>query len=528
MRNPALEIKESQEMLGGTYNRNFEDFSKKVGSETEDFHLFHSLADMSPDGVVIHVEGEIVYANQAIVKLLDHNSSNEMIGQSVFNFILPNAQEAIEYRLDGIREEGLRLPFYEYSLVRKNGDTVRVDICGQPIVWQGRTAVQSIVRDLTIKYEKDEQFRTLSRAVEQCPDAVIITDKNGVVEYVNPYFEERSGFSFDEMEGKSFAFFRKEIVQKNVFSEMRKVVTEGRVWRGEFSILSKEGKKYWEQASVSPVFRKDNNICHYICILKDITMRKKSEEKLELALKHSEAGSAAKSAFLANMSHEFRTPLNAIIGFSSMLANAPGEIAASKVKEYASYALDGGEHMLQLVNDLLDLAKIESNQLKLQEQKICISDVVRNVAKLVGGKAKDNQCVLSVDVKNEIYLTGDNRRVKQVLLNLVYNAIKFSEGKSVTIVVGDGNKPRVNVIDTGIGMSEPEVKIALSPFGQAEAEAFSKRYDGAGLGLPIAANLMDLHGGALDIQSIKGEGTNVTMVFPKSRLCCGGKTLHCI
>ncbi|MBL4740728.1 MAG: PAS domain-containing sensor histidine kinase [Sneathiella sp.] len=526
MRNPALEIKETQEILGGTYNNNFEEFSRKIGNETEDFHLFHSLADISPDGVVIHVDGEIVYANRAIINLLGCHSNTDLIGQTIFKFFTPDAQEAIEYRLDGIRTEGLRLPFYEYSLVRKNGCIIRVEICGQPIIWHGRTAVQSIIRDLTIRYEKDEQFRTLSRAVEQCPDAVIITDENGVVEYVNPYFEERSGFTFSEMEGKSFAFFRREIVQKNVFSDLRKVVTEGRVWRGEFSILSKTGKKYWEQASVSPVFSKDNLICHYICMLKDITERKQTEEKLELALKTSEAASAAKSAFLANMSHEFRTPLNAIIGFSSMLANSKGEFTASKVKEYASYTLDGGEHMLQLVNDLLDLAKIESNLLELQEQEFVLSELVQNVVKLVGGKAEENNCALSVTIKNEIYLMGDHRRVKQVLLNLAYNAIKFSEGERVDIVVGEGGMPKINVIDTGIGMSDPEINIALSPFGQAEAGAFSKKYDGAGLGLPIAANLMDLHGGELVIQSTKGKGTNVTMAFPISRRCYKIQTSH--
>jgi len=528
MRNPALEIKELRDELGGTYNKNFEDFSRNIGRKTEDFHLFHSLADMSPDGVVIHVDGEIVYANRAIINLLGCHSNTDLIGQTIFKFITPDAQDAIEYRLDGIRKDGLRLPFYEYSLVRKNGDTVRAEICGQPIIWQGRKAVQSIIRDLTLRYEKDEQFRTLSRALEQCRDAVIITDENGFIEYVNPYFEERTGFTFSEMEGKSLAFFRRGIVQKKVFSEIRKIVTEGRVWRGELSLLSKSGDQYWKQVSVSPVFRKDNMICHYICMLKDITERKQTEEKLELALKTSEAANAAKSAFLANMSHEFRTPLNAIIGFNSMLASEQGEIAANKVKEYASYALDGGEHMLQLVNDLLDLAKIESNQLQLQDQKFCISDLVHNVKKLVGGKAKENRCTLSVDIKNNFVLQGDNRRVKQVLLNLVYNAIKFSEEENVTIVVGESNEARINVIDTGIGMSDAEVNVALSPFGQAEAGAFSKKYDGAGLGLPIAANLMDLHDGELVIQSAKGEGTNVTMLFPENRRCCGFETSHCI
>lgn len=516
MNNLALEIKEQRDHLGGTYNKDFEQFSERVGNETQDFHLFHSLADMTPDGVVIHVNGEIVYTNSALIRLLGRSSSDELVGRSVFEFITPDAQETIEYRLDGIRNEGLRLPFYEYSMVQKNGRTIQVEICGQPIMWHGKVAVQSIVRDLTIKYEQDEQFRTLSRAVEQCPDAVIITDDKGVVEYVNPYFEERSGFSFGEIQGKSYSFFRGEMFQKNVFSEIRKVITEGRVWRGEFSIFSKSGEKYWEQASVSPVFTKDNVICHYICILKDITERKHAEEKLELALRNSEAASAAKSAFLANMSHEFRTPLNAIIGFNSILANGPSDVGASKVKEYASYALEGGEHMLQLVNDLLDLAKIESNNLELQIQKICLSDLVHNVEKLVGQKAKENKCTLKVEIRNEVYLMADSRRVKQVLLNLAYNAIKFSEGEQVTIVVGDENSSKIYVKDTGIGMSEPEVNVALSPFGQAEAGAFSKRYDGAGLGLPIAANLMDLHGGKLLIESAKGFGTTVTMAFPQS------------
>jgi len=511
-----LGIEDTEYTRGTDYSLGIMPHTRAEAEEEND--LFYALADMLPDGVLIHVDEQIVFVNRAAATLLGFSSSSEILGRSIFDFISANDQKTAEYRIRGVTEDRLRLPFRDYTLQRRCGETIRVEVAGQPVQWQGKLAVQSVIKDLTARNYRDEMLRTLSRAVEQCPDAVLITDRKGMIEYVNPYFEERSGYLLNEIRGRTTSFLRHGMQPRRVFLEILQFVSEDRIWRGELSIFSKSGERYWEQVSVSPVVGKDREICHYICIMKDITERKKSEENLEAALVQAQAASDAKSAFLANMSHEFRTPLNAIIGFSSLLATGPEDQVKDKMREYAGYALEGGEHMLELVNDLLDLAKIEANQLTLHEEEFLISDLTKKVLKLACPKANENKCHVEVDLQEDFVLHGDSRRILQVMLNLVHNSVKFSEEGSVTISISRNEDGQVVVEDTGIGMTADEVQTALSPFGQAEGGAFAKKYEGAGLGLPIASSLMDIHGGEMKIESKPQLGTVVALIFPPHRV----------
>ncbi len=173
--------------------------------------------------------------------------------------------------------------------------------------------------------------------------------------------------------------------------------------------------------------------------------------------------------------------------------------------------------MLDLVNDLLDLAKIEANELQLQEEPFRISTLMNRVVNLVCPKAREKDCRINVNMVEDFTLFADNRRVLQIMMNLVHNAVKFSENGAVTIDVDLNAEGQIAVRDTGIGMSSGEIAKALTPFGQAEG-SFSKKYDGAGLGLPIASNLMEMHGGQLRIDSLSGRGTSVILTFPEDRI----------
>lgn len=514
----VLDVVKSFDEIPDEGKNQLDDTKLDSAVSNDDDSLFVSLADMSQDGVVVHINGEVVFANQAIANFLNLESGQDLIGHTFFEYILPSDQVMFDYRMQGVLVEQLRLPFYEYTLMRKGGGTIQIEMRGQPVRWNGQIASQVILRDLTAKYENEDAFRTLSRAVEQCPDAVIVTDDRGVIEYVNPYFEERSGYSLDEIGAKKTIFLLRGIMPRESYREMIQTVSEGRIWKGEFGIYAKSGERYWEQASVSPVLDKDQKVCHYICIMKDITVRKLAEENLKTALKKAEAANASKSAFLANMSHEFRTPLNAIIGFSSLLASGQEESVQGKVREYATYTKEAGDHLLKLVNDLLDLAKIEANQLMLKEQSFELTAVVSNVMRLVEKKATENSCELVTKINDDFILYADQRRVTQILLNLVFNAIKFSKNGMVSVEATDTSNGKIVIRDNGIGMSCEEIELALSPFGQAEGGCFSKKYDGAGLGVPIASDLMTLHDGGLVIESTPGKGTTIILTFPRYRL----------
>ncbi|MEM7225169.1 MAG: ATP-binding protein [Pseudomonadota bacterium] len=253
----------------------------------------------------------------------------------------------------------------------------------------------------------------------------------------------------------------------------------------------------------------------------DITERKLAESELWAAMEKAEIANRAKTEFLANMSHELRTPLNAIIGFSEIMSKESlGPIGSPRYKEYASDIHFSASHLLGIINEILDLSKIEAGKVELNEEDIDLNLAMGDILRLTMPKAEESEIALKNELPPELpRLFGDEVKVKQVLLNLLSNAIKFTEPGGEIWVTGEVAEDRtitLSVADTGIGMSEAEIPLAVSRFGQIEG-ALSRSHAGAGLGLSIAVSLMELHGGQLDIRSEKGVGTTVAVHFPPKR-----------
>ncbi len=242
---------------------------------------------------------------------------------------------------------------------------------------------------------------------------------------------------------------------------------------------------------------------------------------LETALESAAAASQAKSQFLATMSHELRTPLNAVIGFSEILANESfGPLGDTRYKEYAKTVQDSGRHLLGLINDVLDFSKVDAGRLDLQEEELDLDNVIRASLLMVDGQAEAARVRLASHVSSDLpYLRADQRRVRQVLLNLLSNACKFTPADG-EIRVSAFRTPEgiaIAVEDTGIGIAAEDIPRALERFGQVD-NALSRKYEGTGLGLPLSKRLMELHGGSLELTSTVGVGTIVTVTFPQARL----------
>jgi signal transduction histidine kinase len=252
----------------------------------------------------------------------------------------------------------------------------------------------------------------------------------------------------------------------------------------------------------------------------DVTARKRGEAALQRAKEAAEIASRSKTEFLANMSHELRTPLNAIIGFSDILLRQLfGPIGQERYAEYARDIHDSGQHLLNLINDVLDIAKIEVNKVELAEAPVDVPDVVDACLRLMRDRAIAAGVTIEVAMPETLPdLNGDDRRLKQILLNLVSNAVKFTPpgGKVELRVEADASGFRFIVADTGIGIAKADIATALTPFGQIDS-SLARRYEGTGLGLPLARSMAELHGGRLDIESEPGTGTTVTVSLPASR-----------
>ena len=368
--------------------------------------------------------------------------------------------------------------------------------------------------------EISESLRKLSHALEQSPLMVFITDHSGRIEYVNPRFTEMTGYTLGEIQGQNPRFLKSGETGSDIYRDLWRTLLSGGVWRGELEDRRKDGSTFWAGVIIAPIKSEQGTIDHFVAIHEDITERKEIERRMAEAMRQTEVANRAKSELLANMSHELRTPLNAIIGFSNMIREQVfGAVGHPKYLEYVQDICASGEHLLALINDILDVSAIEAGKLELAEEPVEFGALAEACLRLVRPRADKGKVSLIHEKRVAQSLWIDPRRTKQILLNLLSNAVKFTpEGGKVTLETGvDSEGFFFRVADTGIGMDAEGVAKAMIPFGQVDS-ALNRKHEGTGLGLPLTVALVELHGGRLAIGSAPGQGTEITVRLPAERL----------
>lgn len=371
--------------------------------------------------------------------------------------------------------------------------------------------INILLKHIEEKKANEIKLRKLSQAVEQSSASVIITNLNGEIEYVNQKFTESSGYSLEEMMGKNPAILKSGAQSEEFYRNLWETITSGKTWRGELQNKKKNGELYWESVSISSIITSEGKTTHYLAIKDDITARKQAEAELKLAKEQAEAANRAKSEFLASISHEIRTPMNSILGFSEVLLNTTDN---PKQKNFLATILSSGKTLLLLINDILDLSKIEAGRMEISPEPADLRLIVNEMKHIFDHKTKEKNIGLFVEVEDNIpkAVIIDEIRFRQILFNLTGNAIKFTHQGFVKIKIrlleqrSGSIDFEVSVIDTGIGVAENDQKRIFESFTQQSGQD-TRKYAGTGLGLAITKRLCELMNGEIGLESHKGTGS---------------------
>jgi PAS domain S-box-containing protein len=445
----------------------------------------------------------------------------------VFSRLHPDDADAV---VSAIRQSARDLtPWRQEYRVKFDDGTVRWlsgDAHPEPDV-DGAVLWHGYIVDITERRQTEESLRKLSRAVEQSPESIVITDIDARIEYVNDAFVRNTGYRRDEVIGRNPNILNSGATPAATYAAMWQALREGRTWRGEFCNRRKDGSEYVEFAIVSPIRQADGRITHYVALKEDITERKRVARELEQyrenleelvisrtaelaqAKDAAEAANRAKSSFLANMSHEIRTPLNAIIVLSHILRRG----GTSPEQDIHLEKIAGaGQHLLAIINDTLDLSKIEGGQLQLESTNFQLANIFDSVVSIIAEPARDRSLHVAVDLQGvPAWLRGDPTRVRQALLNYASNAVKFTERGSVRLqarlLEDDGEDLLIQfaVEDTGISIAADKIPRLFKAFEQLDAST-TRKFGGSGLGLTITRRLARLMGGEVGVDSRPGMG----------------------
>lgn len=437
----------------------------------------------------------------------------------------PDDKDRMRVFINNFLTSDLRIYEAEFRMRHKNGNYVWIrsraiamrDESGKVIRLFGTH------RDITEVKKSESEYKKLHQAIMQSPISVVITDKDGYIEFFNPAFCKITGWKDQEIIGKKPSILKSGFQPASFYEKLWKTISSGNEWQGEFKNKKKNGEYYWELASISPIKNSFGTITHYVKIAENISYLKKIEKDLKKAKQDAEIANNYKNHFLANMSHEIRTPINTIIGFSELIKNE--NLPSQKRYKYSGIIEENSQSLLRLIDDIIDVAKIEANELKIKKEACSLeelfSEFEMTYSNFIKRKQKTN-LELNFQIPEEAHhdvIFTDPYRLKQIINNLFVNALKYTERGHIEVgysIIND-SKLEFFVSDTGPGIPANQLKNIFKRFNYVE-ETTNPNSTGSGLGLSICKDLALLLGGDITVKSIEGKGSIFTLILPYDKI----------
>jgi two-component system sensor histidine kinase/response regulator len=474
--------------------------------------ILSGLARSSPIGLYVVQEGKFQYVNSRFEEISGY-THEELLGTDSLGYVHPDDRDAVRTKAVAAlkNEQNSEFRPYEYRVVCKSGESRWIMETVTPVDFRGKRATLGNFMDITEKKQAEELYATLA---DNSPVAIYIMQGNRIV-YANSELQNASGYNREELLNIDPSILvHPDDVQSTRTNAIE--MLKGKLLQPfEFRFVTKNGNTRWAMQRVSSVFYKGKPATLAVSI--DITQRKEMETALQKAKEDAEIANRAKTEFLAHMSHEIRTPMNAVVGLSHLALKTDLE---PKQRDYLNKIQSSANTLMGIINDILDLSKIEAGKLEIESSFFRLDQLLSNIEAILSPKAQEKGLRLYFQTNPDIPLglLGDSLRLGQVLTNLVGNAVKFTHSGTVMVSVEPVSKDeqhitlKFSVTDTGIGMTEPQQRKLFEPFTQADS-SMNRRYGGTGLGLAISKQLVERMGGRIGVKSTPGTGSTFTFTI---------------
>lgn len=506
----------------------------------------------------MHVDGEFIFVSPAWKVHIGHDETG-LVGQPFQKFIHPDDIPGFEIFFKNIIKQGVRQSGFEFRIKDIHGQWKWHATSANPIKdSEGKViAFDGISTDITLRKKSETQLLKLSQVVEQSPNMILISDLEATIEYVNPAYCSISGFCVNELLGTKYKVLQTVESDEKEFESLWECLREGKIWKGEIIDARKNGETYWQGVSINPIMNESGVVTHYVSIIQDISDRKKVEEELleltinleqkvedrtaELALTNeflmneiisrknkeeelekskeiAEKANKAKSEFISRMSHELRTPLNSILGFAQLFEM--GELSPGHRKG-VHHMLNSGKHLLKLINEVLDISKIEAGKFSLNNEIIDLNRTIAEAVDLVTPATFEHNISIVYDkhLLGNIQIEADKQRLIQVLVNLLNNAVKYNKPNgivNISVQIHEmetySRQLSIAVTDTGFGILTEDIPKLFIPFERINQD--DSVTEGTGLGLSIAKQIITAMEGDIEVESKHGVGSVFRIFLP--------------
>ena len=482
-------------------------------SETERKYstIFENVQDVfyqvNLDGTILEISPSIKYFSEF--------DRAELIGKPVTNLYF-NANDRLTL-LEKIYEKG-EVKDYEIKLKTRSGHIKYASINARLINDSENKPhhIDGSIRDITERVNAELELRKLKLAIEQSPIDIIITDIDGNIEYVNANFMKQTGYTFEELKGVTSGILKSNEHPNEFYRNIRETITSGNSWQGEIINKKKNNELYWANTLIVPISNNDQKFTHFVYIEEDITEKKKILDELIMAKEKAEEINRIKTNFFAHMSHELRTPFVGILGNAEFLAET---LTKKEERELAEGVLSSSKRLMETLNKILEITKIESERIDVNFDSVSINKILLEIDTLYKKTAQQKNLDLIVKPDDEnIVIQTDEKLVRDILENLVNNAIKYTSKGSIEIGTGkvfinNRNFLTISVEDTGIGIPSDKQNLIWEEFRQV-SEGINRNFEGAGLGLTIVRKYVSIINGKISLESEEGRGTKFTITLP--------------